>query len=278
MRPTLGEGGASVNGDGPSEGFPLSVRHRLQVSTGLALAAGAGLVLRGGVPPIELLTLPLLLLFLPGMAFAQLPLLPLVPMERTALYRSSALAILAIGGVGLLAGWHLGGGGMEGLGALGLRLLPTRELLLWTLGLTGSGLLILSVSERVSAEPESFLARLLPRTPAEKREFALLSLAAGIGEELAYRGYLLLALPLVGLPTWGGVMVSALAFGVLHSYQGGIGVLRTGVVGLLFSLPLLLTGSLIPSILAHTLVDLIAGLILGPRWLSPSLVLRAACR
>ena len=64
-------------------------------------------------------------------------------------------------------------------------------------------------------------------------------------------------------------MVStSLAFGVLHSYQGKLGVVRTGVVGFFMGAAFIYTGSLWPPMVAHALIDLVAGLVLRDRLLA----------
>ena len=71
------------------------------------------------------------------------------------------------------------------------------------------------------------LEELIPRTPREKRIFVILSIAAGIGEEVAFRGYALGTLaPFLG-GAWGAAAFTAVVFGVLHAYQGPLGMART---------------------------------------------------
>jgi uncharacterized protein len=111
---------------------------------------------------------------------------------------------------------------------------------------------------------------LLPRTPEERRLFAGLSLAAGWGEEITYRGYVPAALVLAGAGPWAAMGVAAVAFGFLHAYQGPVGVVRTALLGLLLGASVILTGSLFPAMAAHALVDLVLGLVLGPRLLDRS--------
>ena len=72
----------------------------------------------------------------------------------------------------------------------------------------------------------------LPHTPGELKLFLALSVAAGVGEEIVFRGYLLAYFDgLVG-PA-GAVLASTLLFGWGHLYQGATGIFRTGIVGLL---------------------------------------------
>jgi membrane protease YdiL (CAAX protease family) len=60
---------------------------------------------------------------------------------------------------------------------------------------------------------------------------------------------------------------STLAFAVLHAYQGAVGIVRSGLLGFLFAAAFIMTGSLWPVILVHAGVDLLSGLVLGPRML-----------
>jgi membrane protease YdiL (CAAX protease family) len=87
-------------------------------------------------------------------------------------------------------------------------------------------------------------------------------LAAGVGEELLYRGFLMDRLSrLAGLRTrmWLVLLIQAVLFGLPHVYQGWGGVLVTGSVGLFLGwLRLRMNGNLWACILAHAAVDVIA--------------------
>jgi membrane protease YdiL (CAAX protease family) len=98
---------------------------------------------------------------------------------------------------------------------------------------------------------------MMPRTPNEHRWFIALSWTAGICEELLYRGFLTwLVAAYLG---WLAVPVVAVLFGVAHAYQGRTGILNTGVVGLLMGLIVLASGSLIPAMVIHALIDVSGG-------------------
>jgi membrane protease YdiL (CAAX protease family) len=98
----------------------------------------------------------------------------------------------------------------------------------------------------------------LPHTPAEHRWFLLLSVAAGFCEEVLYRGFLTwLVASYVGLPAAIGVVV--VAFGLGHVSQGRSGVIKTGLVGLVMSFIVVLTGWLVPAMIVHALLDIGAG-------------------
>jgi len=100
-----------------------------------------------------------------------------------------------------------------------------------------------------------------PHTRAELRHFYGVSLTAGICEEILYRGLLMTALAgMIGL--WPAVIVSSVVFGIGHSYQGAVGVLRTGLVGLVLALVVVFTGSLPVAMLIHAVIDMVQGRLL----------------
>jgi len=60
--------------------------------------------------------------------------------------------------------------------------------------------------------------------------------------------------PFQGMPM--AILATAIAFGVAHAYQGPLGVLATGTVGLILGFIVWSTGSLVPAIVIHSLIDL----------------------
>jgi len=97
---------------------------------------------------------------------------------------------------------------------------------------------------------------LLPRTRGELKYGAGLSVNAGIVEELLFR----LGMPalLFGITGNGALsfLIAAVLFGMLHIYQKVWGVLGAVILGLVFSVLYLLTGSIWVVIIVHALVDL----------------------
>ncbi len=91
-------------------------------------------------------------------------------------------------------------------------------------------------------------------------ELALISLIAGIGEELLFRG-----LVQDGLATWlggtvgicVGVAASSLVFGLAHALTTTYAVLAT-LVGVYLGILFLLTGNLLAPIAAHAVYDFLA--------------------
>lgn len=99
---------------------------------------------------------------------------------------------------------------------------------------------------------------MLPHTAGDLRAFLLLSLTAGICEELLYRGFLLFY-----FGHWLGpvpaLVVASIVFGLGHVYQGPRGVLATGLVGGLLGAAYLFCGWLVPSMLLHAETDMYSG-------------------
>lgn len=100
------------------------------------------------------------------------------------------------------------------------------------------------------------IAALLPRNRPELGWGAALSINAGISEELLFR----LALPALLVIATGEPLsafaLAALVFGLLHAYQGPVGVIATTLVGLLFTMLYMLTGSIVVVMALHALFDL----------------------
>jgi membrane protease YdiL (CAAX protease family) len=97
-----------------------------------------------------------------------------------------------------------------------------------------------------------------PHTDRELARFDWLSVTAGICEEFIYRG-VLLGLLASSLGIWPAILISSVVFGIGHAYQGPVGVLRTGLVGLVMAIVVTLTGSLFVAMVAHAAIDISQG-------------------
>lgn len=101
---------------------------------------------------------------------------------------------------------------------------------------------------------------LLPRTNNEVKTWKAVSFTAGVTEEFIFRGVLLYTIVLyVDVSDTTLAIIGGGLFGFAHAYQGYRGVLVTGLFGWLFSSLYLAMGLLWPLMIAHTLLDLIAG-------------------
>jgi membrane protease YdiL (CAAX protease family) len=126
-------------------------------------------------------------------------------------------------------------------------------------------LIVHGVRRRAKIPETRLLRELIPRTRQEKWIFAGLSFAAGVGEEVAFRGYALTALtPFLG-GAWGAAAFTSLVFGLLHAYQGPVGMARTTLLGFVLAASFAVSGSLWPAIAAHVALDLLGGLLWGDR-------------
>ncbi|MCF6228673.1 MAG: CPBP family intramembrane metalloprotease [Planctomycetes bacterium] len=111
---------------------------------------------------------------------------------------------------------------------------------------------------QVVAESVDKIHWLLPKTRSQHGLWVVVSIHAGVCEELFYRGFLLLLLS-NWLPFWAACVVSTLMFGLAHMYQGVKGVVGTAILGAIFLGMYLLTGCLWLSIITHALYDVSVG-------------------
>jgi len=109
-------------------------------------------------------------------------------------------------------------------------------------------------------------ARILPAETVEFLPYTALAITAGVCEEFLYRGFVMAALMATGLHTLLVVLLSAILFGWAHAYQGRSGIAGTTLLGVLFAATRLAYNSLLPVIVWHAVVDLVAG-IAGPKYL-----------
>ncbi|MYA65318.1 MAG: CPBP family intramembrane metalloprotease [Gemmatimonadetes bacterium] len=226
------------------------------------LATVFGLAELGGVAAA--IVAALLLVLVPVVALVQeIPPLDEIRAHRTGFYAAS-IVFLAVAGLltlavapelrhasGLLRTWPSSPGAL---------LLPAALL-------TAGGLLVVyafrGLSARFGWQETGVVRAIMPVTGREKGVFALLSLAAGVFEELVFRGFLpLFLMPWTG-SYLGGALPVAVVFGFLHAYQGRHGIARTALMGGILAVGVVWTGSLWPSIFAHAALDLILGLVLA---------------
>jgi membrane protease YdiL (CAAX protease family) len=114
-----------------------------------------------------------------------------------------------------------------------------------------------NVRQVLRRQAKGFLA-VLPRTRREKMLFAGLALTAGICEEILFRGfgiaYVRWLWPTASRSAL--IVVTAAGFGFAHLYQRTRGIVLAGLLGGYFAWVTLSTGSLLPAMAMHALVDL----------------------
>lgn len=101
---------------------------------------------------------------------------------------------------------------------------------------------------------------LLPTTLAQSIVWITVSAAAGICEELVFRGYLQRQLWSLTKRLPSAVLLQAFIFGIGHIYQGWKPALVTAIYGLVFGLLAAWRRSIIPGAIAHAVVDVMGGL------------------
>lgn len=108
------------------------------------------------------------------------------------------------------------------------------------------------------------VALLLPSTPAERRLATFVAIGAGVSEEVFARGLLIaLGVGILGFSAPVAAIAATAAFGLVHLYQGWIGVLVTTILGAVFAGLYLATESLLLPIALHIAID-VRGLLLPP--------------
>jgi membrane protease YdiL (CAAX protease family) len=121
------------------------------------------------------------------------------------------------------------------------------------------------LQKKWSKDPIDDLAYVLPVNWTEYRHYIFLAFAAGISEELVFRGFLMHylgtyfePLPYAAFLT---VLVPAAVFAISHLYQGVFAVLKISILACLFGWLYLETTSIIPVMIIHVAIDLISGML-----------------
>ena len=104
--------------------------------------------------------------------------------------------------------------------------------------------------------------KLAPVTGLEMVLFLVLSISAGICEELVFRGYLQQQFARMAHRVWVGVALSALVFGGAHGYEGIAGIVLIAAYGAMFGVLALLRRGLRTGMIAHAWHDSISGVAL----------------
>jgi uncharacterized protein len=102
---------------------------------------------------------------------------------------------------------------------------------------------------------------LLPHGAAEMVLWIALSITAGICEEAIYRGYLQKQFMAFTKSVPAGIVLSALVFGLAHSYQGAVRASIIGIMGAMGGILAYWRRSVRPGMIAHTLQDVLGAFI-----------------
>ncbi|MDR1983364.1 MAG: CPBP family intramembrane metalloprotease [Prevotellaceae bacterium] len=101
----------------------------------------------------------------------------------------------------------------------------------------------------------------LPLTFNEKLIFVFVCLFAGFCEELVFRGFALIFMAQFGINIWLAFAVSALAFGLMHLYQGISGLIISFFTGILLAGLFAVSGNILLPIIIHIVIDICAVII-----------------
>ena len=104
---------------------------------------------------------------------------------------------------------------------------------------------------------------MLPRGVAEIATWIALSVTAGICEETIFRGYLQRQFMALTKSAPAGILISAVAFGAAHAYQGPRFVVLISLFGAMFGILAYWRGSVRPGMIAHAWQDSLGGVIAG---------------
>jgi uncharacterized protein len=104
------------------------------------------------------------------------------------------------------------------------------------------------------------LGPMAPHTYLEAGLFVVLSVSAGLFEEIIFRGYLQKQLAALGRNAIIGIVASGILFGLAHGYQGTRMMIVIGIYGIFFGILAHLRKSLRPGMMAHAFQDSIAGI------------------
>lgn len=188
--------------------------------------------------------------------------------EKIRLYHSNAL-LLTVFALVLATSWRIPGRPLEGLGLVW----PVWHPYLVPVLITIFMFYFLDIyfqygtrrrRERTFSQKSRAFA-FVPTINKEVIHFVFLAVAAGIGEEIIFRGFLInYILYWTGTGLAGIIvasMVSSGLFAFLHGYQGFQSMAKIFLLSLLFSAVFILSQSLLIVIIVHALIDTISGLI-----------------
>lgn len=201
---------------------------------------------------------------LPALLIVQARLVEPIPDEadRETLYVSSAVSVWILAAMAMLTARFSGFSRAD----VGIVDLPPDALLATAALTTLAGLAIMAAGKLVRVPESALVDYLIPRTSSERIAFVGLSVSAGIAEEIVFRGFLIGAVAAASGSLPLAVVVSVVAFAISHAYQGPVGILRVALLGIVLTVPFILTGSIYPSMIAHATLDILAGLVLAD-WL-----------
>lgn len=181
-------------------------------------------------------------------------------------FRTAVLFELALGLLALFLGWLLGPDPRRWVPEFTLSdMRPVGEGLLYGLLAAAPLIAAIEVIRRIPWEPirelerlseDGMVSLLLRLGPTE---LIVISICAGVGEELLFRGWMMPWMAGGDVEGWsvatvGGLLGSSLAFGLVHPITK-LYVVLAALMGLYFGVLVLVTGNLLIPIVAHAAYD-----------------------
>ena len=123
-----------------------------------------------------------------------------------------------------------------------------------------------SADRRAETREQFLRLGFLPVSGVQYLHFLFLAVAAGVGEEIVYRGFMITYLDevLAGLGDWRvlpAILLPAVSFGLGHSYQGDRATGQIILMAVIFGFFYYFTRTLWPLMLLHAGVDAVGGLL-----------------
>ena len=206
------------------------------------------------IGPLPTLHVALVLVFIPWSTLRAARTAPAPdPSKRLQHYRNVCSMLVVFGLFSWLVAWRTG---------IRLASAPRQPLLAWA----AAAILVALFYYALEPYRRLRVARRDPRAfmtapdPGQLGWWALVSLSAGVAEELTYRGVASAILLYAGLPAWAVVLLVNAAFGLAHATRGWIHVAATFGIGALLHILVLWSGSLWPAMAAHAVYDFFAGM------------------
>jgi membrane protease YdiL (CAAX protease family) len=103
----------------------------------------------------------------------------------------------------------------------------------------------------------------MPRTRAERILWVAVAIAAGVSEEVTYRGVMFALVAGITGSAAAGAVIASLIFGVSHIVQGWKSAAIITVIALLLHGLVAFSGTLLLAIAIHSIYDVVAGLAYG---------------
>ena len=223
----------------------------------IATASAVAWLQLTGLPSPARMWAAVLLVPLPALMIAEgRKLSEIGTLPRAQAYVSTIISLWILAAATLAVAWASG----YERALLGLKPLDAQSTALIAVVLTIAGIAILFAFHRAGVREPAIMRELLPASRGDRVLFPGGSITAGWCEDIVFRGFLIHAIVAATSSVPAALILSSGAFGVAHAYQQPAGALRAGLLGLILAVPFVLTGSIIPSIVAHLAIDMLSGL------------------